>query len=171
MCCDPSGHSVTLFVFLTIVGITTVCSAIDGGLSAVVCGQSFWKGFAAGAISGLVGGTVTAALTMVGLGPWASVIGRGINTAVYGLTNEVFQNGNLDNMQWGAYGFDIFVDIIFSMGYADLGFVEKIGNKILKNVVGTLTSGIIDGFIDIAQSYLFYKDYGKEEQKRLYNTI
>ena len=50
---DPSGHSVIL-TFLGVVAISALAGAIDGGITAFMSEQDFWKGFAAGAIGGAI---------------------------------------------------------------------------------------------------------------------
>ncbi len=46
---DPDGRFFW-WIFLAVVTVSLVVNGIDGGVTAVMNGQSFWRGFAAGAI-------------------------------------------------------------------------------------------------------------------------
>ena len=118
---DPSGE-----FFITasmVVGwiISTGIFAINGGISAHLMGQSFWRGFAAGAVVGfcvglagvLIGGTGSAIVN----NPWFIMGSRIAGTAGYGLVNEFFQYGTLANMNWELYAADIMMDFGFGLYY------------------------------------------------------
>lgn len=152
---DPDGHDFIAFlIFLAVVSVSAFISGLDGGITASMNGQNFWKGFAAGAI----GGTVHGILAFFA-GPWGAIIGRGLNSAIYGITNELFQYGTLDNMDWGLFAADILFDVTFSLLY--VGFIDGIASKIL----GTVANGIIETIIDVIESWLFYVLANKERKK------
>lgn len=145
---DPTGHFAGLIVF-GIVGIYTLISTIDGGITAAMNGQDFWKGAGAGAIGGLAGGIITAVGYITGRNK-LGVLGRAATTSIYGILNEVFQNGSLDNMNWGQYGADIVMDTAFAMLYWNLG----------SNVLSaTLIGSLIDTGIDIMESVLYNNNF------------
>ena len=136
---DPDGEFAITTAFLLTGLAVTLISGLDMGISASMCGQNFWAGFGAGCIGGAVGYLTTALLLPSGFAP---IAGRGIGTAVTGITNELFQYGNFDNMNWGAYGADIMMDMTLSM-------LSPFPNN-------SISSGIADGFVDVAQTELFY---------------
>jgi hypothetical protein len=151
---DPNGNSFVLITFLIIVGVSTVLSAVDGGISAAMMGQDFWLGFTAGAIGGFVGGTI-------GYFIGSPLLGRAINSTIYGITNELFQKGNLKEMDWAMLAFDATLDVALSNGYS--GYIDNIGKSVLKNstqaLVSSLVMGLSDGIIDVAQTGFLYKPY------------
>ena len=112
MYADPTGHFV-LWVFLVNVAISALFAAIDGGITAAMLGQDFWKGFAAGAIGGAIGGALSA---IPGVG---NLVGRAASTIVYNLMNEVFQKGKLNVDNFGLYIIDTMLDVVTSMLYVN----------------------------------------------------
>ena len=139
---DPNGDAaITTAVVLTGLAVSLI-SGLDMEISASMSGQNFWAGFGAGFIGGAVGYTVVVALASA-LGPWALTIGRGTGTAVTGLCNEFLQYGNLNNMNWGAYGVDIVMDMTFSI-------ISPVPSSQL------IAGSFVDAGVDISQTYLFY---------------
>ena len=157
---DPSGKFV-LSMFLLIVGINVVFSAIDGGITASMSGQSFWKGFAAGAIGGLVQGIISQVLPLPSM--VKNYIGRILNTAIYGILNEIFQNGSLKNMDWGILATDAVLDSIAYIYYGPR-------TNELSKILGTIVGGLIESGIDILETYLFYSPQAKERIRSFSNN-
>lgn len=148
-------------MFLLIVGINVVFSAIDGGITASMSGQSFWKGFAAGAIGGLAQGMISQ-ITL--FNPMLSnYLGRIANTVVYGIFNEIFQNGSLKNMDWKMLSIDVALDSLFYMLYG--AKVKSLSGEIVKTIVG----GLIESGIDILETGSLYSPKAQEEIKK-YST-
>ena len=149
---DSNGHFVIATTTVSIIAITTVISGIDMGVSAKMCGQSFWKGFAAGAISGAIVGILSSIPFLSSF----TLAFRAGGTALTSILNELFQNGNLDNMNLGIFINDIVLDVIYSMLFLDS--VSKISNKVVKNVV----SSTVDGVVDIIEAGLLYTPEAQE---------
>ena len=146
---DPSGKFV-LTMFLFVIGINVVFSAIDGGITASMSGQSFWKGAAAGAIGGLAQG-VFSYLSL-------NYFGRIANTALYGIFNEIFQNGSLKNMDWKMLTMDLALDSIFYMLYgAKVAKFSKISSAII--------GGLIESGLDILETGSFYSPKAQENTR------
>ena len=167
---DPNGTFFWL-AFLAVVGISALIGAIDGGVTAAMSGQNFWLGFAAGAIGGAVGGAIGYFIP----GAWGNVVGRIITNFTYGLLNEVFQTGSLENMNWGTFTFDIVADVAFSMLYADwtMGIGSKLSSKFVGNLANVLQrsvtagmAGFIDTIIDIIETAL----YNRKRKSIAFNT-
>ena len=125
---DPSGHFV-LWVFLGVVAISALAGALDGGITAKMSGQDFWKGFAAGLIGGAFGGAINYFFPGYG-----NLIGRAVSTLTYDILNEVFQTGtfNIDNLK--LYVADAIMDVCLSILYLDS--VGSIPNVYLSTAVG-----------------------------------
>ena len=92
---DPDGEFAITTAFLLTGLAVTLISGLDMGISASMCGQNFWAGFGAGCIGGIASCLILATPVAALLGPMAPVVARGAGTAVTGITNEFFQNGNL----------------------------------------------------------------------------
>ena len=160
---DPSGHF-ALLLFLGTIFVSAVAGAIDGGISAKMCGQDFWKGFAAGAIGGALGGVISA----IGIvfSPFANtlqLLGRAASSTTYNLLNELFQTGSISTDNLGIYFADVTMDVIFSMLY-----VDRI-NNISSAVLSSMAFGFVDSAIDLAQTKLFLSPQAQREIKRLGN--
>ena len=156
---DPSGHFAWL-IFLGVVAISTVAAAIDGGITAAMSGQDFWKGFAAGAIGGAIGGAVAELLKPIG--PWGSIIGRGISSGVYDVLNELFQTGKVESNNIPLYVADVVMDMTYSLLY--VGYFGEFAKPIL----GSSLSVITDSGVDILETYLFFSP---NAQKRIRSGI
>ena len=150
---DPTGHFAIL-VFLGVVAISAIAGAVDGGVTAAMSGQDFWKGFAAGAIGGAVGGAINYFLPGVG-----NLLGRAASTMIYDITNEVFQTGTFDINNLGLYVADMMMDVVYSTLY--LGKVSSIANPFISAIVG----GTIDAVVDIIQTPLFLTPEAQERIK------
>lgn len=129
---DPDGRFFW-WIFLAVVTVSLVVNGIDGGVTAVMNGQSFWRGFAAGAIGGAIGGAIS---MFPGLGAWGNIIGRTVSSAVFGVVNELFQNGSLSEMNWDNYFADVFMDFAYSFLYT--GYSNDLGQKVTKYFVGNI---------------------------------
>ena len=160
---DPTGTFLFAFLIglLVTVAVSAVCNAIDGGITAAMNGQDFWLGFAAGFIGGAIGGAISA---FTGGSLWGSIIGRGVSTAIYGILNELFQNGSLDNLDMGMFFADIALDMLYTAVYAypASNFGSKITNfiggtvsKLIGDSASALLGGILDGIVDIVQTIIF----------------
>ena len=149
---DSNGHFVIATTTVAIIAITTVISGIDMGVSAKMCGQSFWKGFAAGAISGAIVGILS---SIPFLSSFALAFRAG-GTALTSILNELFQNGNLDNMNLGIFINDIALDVIYSMLF--LGSISNISNEVVKIAVGST----VDGVVDVIETGLLYTPEAQE---------
>ena len=166
---DPSGEF--FITASTVIGwiISTGIFAISGGISAHLMGQSFWRGFAAGAVVGAVACLIGFGGTIVGVAnnPWFIMGVRIAGTAGYGLVNEVFQYGTLANMNWDLYAVDIMMD--FGLGLFYAGPVAPMENKIMQ----AFLQGMIEMGIDTIQTYLYYSPkartfyYTPEAQARI----
>ena len=150
---DPSGHF-ALLLFLGAIFVSAVAGAIDGGISAKMCGQDFWKGFAAGAIGGALGGLVGFFLNGAG-----GVIGRAINSMTYNVLNELFQTGSVSTDNLGIYLADVMMDVALSMLY-----IDKVGDLTNKIIAASLT-GIIDSIVDITQTAMFFTPAARQKIK------
>ena len=150
---DPSGHF-ALLLFLGTIFVSAVAGAIDGGISAKMCGQDFWKGFAAGAIGGALGGLVGFFLNGAG-----GVIGRAINSMTYNVLNELFQTGSVSTDNLGIYLADVMMDVALSMLY-----IDKVGDLTNKIIAASLT-GIIDSIVDITQTAMFFTPAARQKIK------
>lgn len=113
---DPDGHFL-ISVFLIIVGVSTLVGAVSGGVSAVRAGQSFWKGFAAGAIAGFIGGVVSGLSGFLGHSLLFSLAGRMISSFAYSIVNEKFQTGKVNWNNWDTYALDAVQDAAVSLLY------------------------------------------------------
>ena len=140
---DPDGHF-ALLVFLGVVGISALAGAIDGGITAAMSGQDFWKGFAAGAIGGTAGGIIGSFVPGAG-----ALLSRAVSTMTYDVLNEWFQTGSVDVDNIGIYIVDTTMDVAYSTLYLDK--VQSIGNLL----IGTAVNGVIDGVVDIIETELF----------------
>ena len=149
---DPNGDAAIEAAIIAAGLAVSLISALDMGISASMSGQNFWAGFGAGFIGGAVGYIIMWKLVPV-LGPWASVVGRGAGTAVTGLSNELLQYGNLNNMNWGAYGADIIMDMTFSMIYCALP---------------PIPGAAVDAVVDVGQTYLYYTPQAQENIRNGY---
>ena len=169
---DPNGKFFWL-AFFAVVGISALIGAIDGGITAAMNGQNFWLGFAAGAIGGAIGGVIGYFLTP--LGTWGNLLGRFVSSAIYNVTNELFQTGTLENMDWGLFAVDIVTDVVFSMLY--IQGAQNIGAKIsrlagdkfvnvLKESVTSLVIGGLDAIVDIIQTATWFN---KKIQEKIRN--
>ena len=150
---DPDGEFAITTAFLLTGLAVTLISGLDMGISASMCGQNFWAGFGAGCIGGIASCLILATPVAALLGPMAPVVARGAGTAVTGITNEFFQNGNLDNMNWGTYGADIMMDTTFSMLSPFQGI--------------SIPGALLDSTIDVAQTQLFYTPEAQSNIKKL----
>ena len=121
-------------------------------------GQSFWKGFAAGAVSGVIGVALSSFIPVAG-----TYFGRIANTIAYGIINEIFQNGSLKNMDWKMLSIDVALDSLFYMLYG--AKVKSISNVMVK----TITQGLIESVIDILETGSLYSPKAQEEIKK-YST-
>ena len=110
-----------------------------------MCGQDFWKGFAAGAIGGTIGGLFGFILKGAG-----GFIGRAIGSMTYNVLNELFQTGSVSTDNLGIYLADVMMDVTLSMLY-----IDKLGDLTNKVVAASLT-GIIDSIVDITQTAMFF---------------
>lgn len=157
MYADPSGEFLISFlVGLAVVGTSILFSAIDGGVSAVINGQDFWKGAATGAVGGAIGGLIS---LIPGFGIWGNVIGRVANSATYDILNEIFQNGSLQNMNWGLFVADLVMDATLSLLYAQ--GVSNLGNhfgKKFNGIISTVISSVCDSAIDIFQTKAYFSN-------------
>ena len=146
---DPSGQGIFTTIF-----IITIFSAIDGGMSAYYAGQDFWKGFAAGAFSGVVGGGLAAFFP--GMSFLCKVGLRGGTSLLYGVVNENLQNGSISNNAWGLICLDVVFDMFLSTHYIDSVPIPKTSKKILKEVLPIMYGSSLDSLIDITQTCLLY---------------
>lgn len=153
---DPSGQGFVLS--LIIVGVITVVSALDGGVTAWQMGQDFLKGFAAGGVAGLVGGLLTVFLPAIG-----PVGTRGITSAIYGILNEWFQTGTISGDAWAAIGLDVAFDMLLSAHLCNMIPPPRFSNRKLEKIVSTTISSIFDLGIDISQTELIYKPVMKPQ--------
>ena len=152
---DPEG-AFALTTFLLTVGVSALFGAIDGGITAAMSGDDFWKGFAAGAIGGAVGGLITGFVGgFMPVPPALSVLARGISSAVYNVTNKIFQSGSFSKDNLGLYAADVLMDMTYSMLY--VGHFGKIGGNL-----GNLLNGLTDSTIDILQTYLFFSPQAQQ---------
>ena len=145
MLTDETGEGI--LAFLVVVGITALLGAIDGGVTAVVAEQDFWKGAAAGAIGGAVGGMIG---FLSGGTPVGSLIARGVSSSIYNLGNEFFQTGTLTTNNLGLYAADVMMDVTYSMLY--VGYFSGFSNQFLSTFLG----GTTDSIIDVIQTPLFF---------------
>ena len=142
---DETGEGI--LAFLVVVGISALLGAIDGGVTAVVAEQDFWKGAAAGAIGGAVGGMIG---FLSGGTPVGSLIARGVSSSIYNLGNEFFQTGTLTTNNLGLYAADVMMDVTYSLLY--VGYFSGFSNQFLSTFLG----GTTDSIIDIIQTPLFF---------------
>ncbi len=138
--------------FLGVVAISAIFGAIDGGVTTAMSDQNFWKGVAAGVISGAVGGIINYFLPGAG-----NLLGRLASTMIYDITNEIFQTGTFDKNNLGLYIADTIMDIGLSMLYLDK--VGSIANQFISATIG----GVIDSCIDIIQTTLFLSPQAQQE--------
>ena len=117
-------------------------------------GQDFWKGFAAGAIGGAVGGVLNYFLPGAG-----NLLGRAASTMTYNIINEVFQTGTFNINNMGLYVADTLMDVAYSMLYLDK--VTSIANKFIGATVG----GIIDAGVDIIETELLLSPRAQQRIK------
>ena len=150
---DPSGHF-ALLLFLGAIFVSAVAGAIDGGISAKMCGQDFWKGFAAGAIGGTIGGLFGFFLKGAG-----GLIGRAIGSMTYNVFNELFQTGSVSTDNLGIYLADVMMDVTLSLLYFD-----KVGG-LANKVVATSLTGMIDSIVDITQTAMFFTQAARQKIK------
>ncbi len=72
--------------------------------------------------------------------------------------NEYFQNGNLDNLNYGMLIFDTAFDMTISLKY--INSISNSGKDFLKanaqNIISSAYMVIIDGVVDIIQTGFFY---------------
>lgn len=129
-------------------------AGLDMGISASMCGQNFWKGFAAGCIGGAAGAAVTAIL---GGNYGATVIGRGAGTAAGDLLNAWFQNGIPSWDDVGLAIADAFMDIGFELYWA------AVIPETPKKIVSSAINGFVDGFVDVAETGLFFTPKAQED--------
>jgi hypothetical protein len=73
-------------------------------------------------------------------------------------------------MNWGLYAVDIVMDVTLSMIYC-----EGVGNlasralsKTMQNIISSTVGGIIDGIIDVFQTYAYYLP---DAQDRINGTV
>ena len=155
MYADPSGHFV-LWIFLGVVAISSIAAAVDGGITAAMSGQNFWKGFAAGAIGGAVGGIINYFLPGVG-----NLLGRAASTITYDIMNEVFQTGTLNINSLLFYIADTIMDVGYSMLYLDK--VGNISNLLISAAIG----GTIDAGVDIIQTMLYFSPKAQQRISKI----
>ena len=159
---DPDGEFIITASMVVSWIISTGIFAINGGISAHLMGQSFWRGFAAGAVAGLFGGIIGS----IG-GAGFILLGRIVGTAGYGLLNEFLQYGTLANMNWDLYAVDILMD--FGLGLFYAGPMAPTDNKLMQ----AFLQGMIEMGIDTIQTYLYYSPkaqafyYTPEAQARI----
>lgn len=130
-------------------------------------GQSFWKGFAAGAVSSVIPGLITAysILTVKPL-PLFALLGLRFGTSIlYNYTNEYFQYGNIKNADHGLFLMDALWDTTLSLFYYDS--TRAISNAILSSAV----AGLFDGAIDIYQSVVLSTQHFKTTFNELRSMV
>lgn len=157
---DPSGQF-AITTALVIGGVAvTLLSGLDMGISAHDSGQSFWKGFAAGCIGGLL--SYGLGVLMVESGAAAAhprgtaMLTRAVGTATSDLANDLFQDGTLSNCDFGMIAADVALDVSLSAMYGSP--LSNVG----KTPIGSILTGTVDGIIDVAQTkYLFNNQYEK----------
>lgn len=167
---DPDGEFIITASMVVGWIISTGIFAVSGGIFAYLMGQSFWRGFAAGAVVGAVVGLVGFVIGGTGSAivnnPWFIMGSRIAGTAGYGLVNEAFQYGTLANMNWDLYAVDIMMDFGLGLFYiGPISFTRDIGRALLQ--------GVIETGIDTIQTYLYYSPkarafyYTPEAQARI----
>lgn len=119
-------------------------------------GQSFWKGFAAGAIGGIIGGVINYFIPGAG-----NLIGRAASTLIYDITNEIFQTGTFDSKNLSLYLADTLMDVAFSMIY-----IDKI-NCISNPFLSAFTGGVVDASVDIIQTDLYFSPSSQQANEKI----
>jgi hypothetical protein len=164
---DPTGHiaAATLYAWF-VMGVAVIGGGIDGGMSAEIVGQDFWKGFGAGAVGGLVSGLVLL------INPCAVKTARFLGSLTYNMLNEVFQTGELRVENIEMHVDDAFVDATLTGLYSQgLSFL-------FGNYYGSSMSVGVDGAIDLFQTWIlnklnpiFKREYLDDESKQAASEI